>query len=201
MADSLPKIILASASPRRAELLRGIGVKFEIRPVEVDEKPRNREPPREFALRMASEKAEGGRKAGDELVIGCDTVVVVDENILGKPGDAGEARAMLRMLSGRSHKVITAVAVAGDRLIVDCAETTVEFGPLDEEKIAWYVDSGEPMDKAGAYGIQGLAAVFVRRIDGPYDNVVGLPVNLLARLLQSIGYMMVDLIRHDRDKV
>ncbi len=193
MADSFPKIILASASPRRAELLRGIGVKFEIRPVEVDEIPRDGEPPREFALRMASEKAEKGRKAGNELVIGCDTVVVVDETILGKPGNVEEARAMLRMLSGRSHKVITAVAVAGDRQIVDCAETTVEFDPLDEEKIAWYVDSGEPMDKAGAYGIQGLAAVFVRRVDGPYDNVVGLPVNLLARMLKDFSYNITEI--------
>ncbi|HUX08641.1 MAG TPA: Maf family protein, partial [Acidobacteriota bacterium] len=152
MAPKLPKIILASASPRRAELLSRIGVKFTVRPVSVDEIPLDGEEPRDFALRMAKEKAERGRKGEDELVIGCDTVVVVDGTILGKPRDAGEARTMLKLLSGRSHSVITAVALAGERNTADFAETVVEFDPMDEGMIDWYVRTGEPMDKAGAYG-------------------------------------------------
>jgi len=193
MAPKLPKIILASASPRRAELLSRIGVKFTVRPVSVDEIPLDGEEPRDFALRMAKEKAERGRKGEDELVIGCDTVVVVDGTILGKPRDAGEARTMLKLLSGRSHSVITAVALAGERNTADFAETVVEFDPMDEGMIDWYVRTGEPMDKAGAYGIQGLAALFVRRIEGPYDNIVGLPVNLLAHLLAELGCNIIEL--------
>lgn len=193
MAPKLPKIILASASPRRAELLSRIGVKFTVRPVSVDEIPLDGEEPRDFALRMAKEKAERGRKGEDELVIGCDTVVVVDGTILGKPRDAGEARTMLKLLSGRSHSVITAVALAGERNTADFAKTVVEFDPMDEGMIDWYVRTGEPMDKAGAYGIQGLAALFVRRIEGPYDNIVGLPVNLLAHLLAELGCNIIEL--------
>ncbi|HUX06075.1 MAG TPA: Maf family protein [Acidobacteriota bacterium] len=193
MAENPLKIVLASASPRRAELLSRIGVKFTVRPVAVDEIPLIGEEPRDFALRMAMEKAERGRKGEDELVIGCDTVVVVDGTILGKPRDAGEARTMLKLLSGRSHSVITAVALAGERNTADFAETVVEFDPMDEGMIDWYVRTGEPMDKAGAYGIQGLAALFVRRIEGPYDNIVGLPVNLLAHLLAELGCNIIEL--------
>ena len=193
MAENPLKIVLASASPRRAELLSRIGVKFTVRPVSVDEIPLDGEEPRDFALRMAKEKAERGRKGEDELVIGCDTVVVVDGTILGKPRDAGEARTMLKLLSGRSHSVITAVALAGERNTADFAETVVEFDPMDEGMIDWYVRTGEPMDKAGAYGIQGLAALFVRRIEGPYDNIVGLPVNLLAHLLAELGCNIIEL--------
>jgi septum formation protein len=182
------KIILASASPRRAELLRKIGLRFEVRPVNIPEVPTDGEKPVDFALRMAKEKALKGRRGDNELAIGCDTVVVVGGAILGKPGNAAEAREMIKQLSGREHYVITAVAVAGERLLVDFAQTIVEFEPLDDRTIDRYIATGEPMDKAGAYGIQGKAAAFVRRVDGPYDNVVGLPVDLLTCLLAELGY-------------
>jgi septum formation protein len=194
MREKAPKIILASASPRRAELLRNLGLRFEVRPVAVSEVPSEGEKPADFALRMASEKALKGRRSDDELAVGCDTVVVVGEEILGKPEDAAQARSMLGLLGGRVHTVITAVAVAGERLVSSFAETAVEFEPLDERTIEWYIATGEPMDKAGAYGIQGKAAVFVRRIDGPYDNVVGLPVNLLGRLLAEFGFTLIEFV-------
>ncbi len=194
------RLVLASASPRRAELLTGLGVRFTARPVDVDESPRPGEAPAAAARRLAEEKAlaAAARTPGDDartvgapgndatLIVGADTLVVVDGDALGKPLDAEHARRMLRLLSGRTHEVVTGVAVVrgADRSVRSGVETTrVRFRVLDADDIAALVDSGEAMDKAGAYGIQGLAALAVDGIEGDYSNVVGLPLGLLHRLL------------------
>jgi septum formation protein len=190
-------LILASASPRRAKLLRAAGLEFEVLAVDVDETPLPGEPPEAHVRRLAEEKARAAFEGRpDAVVLGADTVVVVDDRILGKPRDAEDAAAMLRNLSGRSHEVLTGVAVlapaglnaglkAGGhrRLAVDVESTRVWFSPLTNDEIAWYVGTGEPMDKAGGYAIQGLASRFIDRIDGSYSNVVGLPVALVYRLI------------------
>jgi septum formation protein len=178
-------MVLASASPRRAELLKAAGVRFEARASEVDETPRPGEAAAAYVERLALEKArtvaalEPGR-----LVLGADTTVVVDGRMLGKPLDAAEAEAMLGALSGRAHEVLTGVALVGPQGdAAGVARTTVWFRFMTSEDIRGYVESGEAMDKAGAYGIQGRAAAFVERIVGSYTNVVGLPVALVCRLL------------------
>jgi septum formation protein len=196
------RLILASASPRRAELLRAAGFAFEIVTTDVDERVRDGEAPAEYVRRLAREKAAhvvsafrrtfvGPAKAGhysdDAIVIGADTAVVVDGAILGKPIDDADAAEMLRRLSGRTHEVLTGVSVRRGERELSCVETTrVEFAPLSHGDIAWYVSSGEGRDKAGAYAIQGLAARFISRIDGSYSNVVGLPIAALAELLGAI---------------
>jgi len=182
-------LVLASASPRRRELLSGLGVPFEVRPADVPEVRRPGEEPARFAARLAREKATAVARPG-EWVLGADTIVVVDEEILGKPADAADARRMLALLSGRAHHVLTAVALIGPggelagELVGD---TVVEFRDLTGEEIADYVAGGEPMDKAGAYAIQGGAGRFVRRTEGSYSNVVGLPVEEVAELLARCG--------------
>lgn len=183
------RLILASGSPRRADLLTAAGFSFDVVPVEIDESVLPGERPIEYAARVALAKArEGARRNPGTPVLGADTIVVVDEQILGKPGDDEDAAAMLKMLSGRAHDVLTGVALAMDgREAVEVAQTTVEFLQLSERDISWYVQSGEPRDKAGAYGVQGLASRFVERIDGSYSNVVGLPVTTVCRLLKSFG--------------
>ncbi len=178
-------LVLASGSPRRAELLAAAGIEFVVRVSQIDETPRDGEVPLGYALRMAAEKASAAPSA-DEIVLAADTIVVVDGEIMGKPRDAADAVRMLRALSGRGHEVITGVCLRGrGRTVLDSASTRVWFATMSEAEIAWYVESGEPMDKAGAYGIQGLASRFVERIDGPYSNVVGLPVALVYRLLRE----------------
>lgn len=182
MAQRVPELILASQSPRRKELLKHAGFKFTVRSVPVAEARHPGEPPVEYAKRLAREKAHAAWERLGEIVLGADTIVVVGDYVLEKPTDAADARAMLEMLSGRDHVVITGICLrhaAG--AIVDHAETTVRFLPLSKAEIAAYVASGEPMDKAGGYAIQGLASKFVERIDGCYFNVVGLPVSLLYR--------------------
>ncbi len=181
-------LILASASPRRAELLTAAGFRFSVRTVEVDERPLDGESPAGYVTRLARNKASAATYANaDEVVLAADTTVVVDEVILGKPADEVDAARMLRLLSGREHQVLTGVAArVGDREISACESTTVGFSALDEEEIAWYVASGEPRDKAGAYAVQGLASRFVTRIDGSYSNVVGLPVACVYRLLADL---------------
>jgi septum formation protein len=178
-------IILASASPRRAELLTAAGIRFDVQPAHVDESVHDGESAQSYVKRVAAAKARAVFDSHPQrLVLAADTSVVVDGVVLGKPHDAAEARQMLRTLSGRLHEVMTAVVLASARgLDVALATTTVEFAPLSDDEIAWYVDSGEPMDKAGAYGIQGLASRFVTRIDGSYSNVVGLPVALVYEML------------------
>ncbi|MGE0362180.1 MAG: nucleoside triphosphate pyrophosphatase, partial [Vicinamibacterales bacterium] len=179
-------LVLASASPRRAELLRLAGFVFTVAHAAVDETPRPREPPAAYVRRLAEEKAAAvAAHHPGAVVLGADTTVVADGDIMGKPADDGEAAAMLRRLQGRAHDVLTGVAVVapGGRNSA-VAETRVWMATLSEAEIAAYVASGEPADKAGAYGIQGRAARFITRIDGSYPNVVGLPVAVVHDLLR-----------------
>lgn len=181
-------IILASTSPRRAELLTAAGIPFVTQPVDVDETARPGEAPAECAQRLAQAKAGAVARPAGSVVLAADTLVVVDGDALGKPRDAADAAAMLRRLSGRTHEVVTGVAIAHDGgTIVDLVSTQVTFETLTHGEIAWYVATGEPLDKAGAYGIQGGASRFVTRIDGSYTNVVGLPVELVYRRLQALA--------------
>jgi septum formation protein len=180
-------IILASSSPRRRELLGLLGLRPEIVPANIDETWRNGEAPAAHAERLAREKAAAAARDG-AAVVGADTIVVIGGEILGKPGDAGEARAMLRRLAGRNHEVFTAVAVAYRGAVVSGTNrTAVRFRPLDEATIAAYVATGEPLDKAGAYGIQGYGAVLVERIEGDYFTVMGLGLGLFVDLLGRLG--------------
>jgi septum formation protein len=184
----LHPIILASASPRRADLLRAAGIAFEVLPAHVDESLLDGETPLGYVQRVAADKARAVyRSRPGSIVLAADTTVVVDSLVLGKPGDDAEARGMLRMLSGRAHDVITGVALATAAGVdVSTATTMVEFASLSEDEITWYIASGEPLDKAGAYGIQGLASRFVTRIQGSYSNVVGLPVALVYEMLRRL---------------
>ena len=180
-------IILASSSPRRRELLSLIGLQFEVLPSDVDETLLPDEIPWAYAERLARAKAQKSAMTGT-VSIGSDTIVVVDGDVLGKPKDEEEAFAMLRRLSGRSHKVMTAVAVAFDGEITsDVVEVGVTFRTLRDDEIVDYIRTGEPMDKAGAYGIQGYGATIVDGVDGDYFAVMGLPVNRMIRLLESVG--------------
>jgi septum formation protein len=182
------RIVLASASPRRAELLSAAGVAFDVDPADVDESIRDGESPPAYVQRVAADKARAVHiRRPNDIVVAADTTVVVDGQILGKPADGDDARRMLRLLSGRAHQVMTGVAVAaGVRLDARIDVTTVGFSVLGEDEIDWYVASGEPLDKAGAYGIQGLASRFVTRIEGSYSNVVGLPVALVYEMLKAL---------------
>ena len=183
-ASDRSPLILASASPRRAELLLAAGIPFTTRPVDVDEQPRDGEAPRDYVLRVATDKARACPGSGDAVVLAADTAVIAAAEILGKPLDTADAARMLRLLSGRAHLVLTGVVLRRRELVVAAVESTaVTFIPLTEEDIAWYVDTGESSDKAGAYAVQGLASRFVARIDGSYTNVVGLPVTTVWRLL------------------
>jgi len=192
-------LVLASASPRRRELLAQAGYTFEVRPADLPEDPRPGEEPVAYVVRLAREKAEAiyralaGQESGAKLidgrglaVLGADTTVVVDGEILGKPQNAADAARMLRMLSGRTHRVITGVALATAEGTEVAAEVTaVRFVGLADEEIAAYVATGEPMDKAGAYAIQGRAARWIPRIEGCYFNVVGLPLALVTAMLEG----------------
>ena len=193
------RLILASASPRRAELLRAARIEFDVIRADVDESVLPGESPEEHVRRLAEAKARAVlARSGDRPVLGADTVVVVDGEILGKPSDNVEARRMLRLLSGRQHVVMTGVcllrpdgpAEAGHYVPVAVAATMVEFAPLSDVEIDWYAASGEPADKAGAYGVQGLASRFVTRIDGSYSNVVGLPVAVVYLLCKAAGLLI-----------
>lgn len=186
-------IVLASASPRRRELLASLGLAFDIQPAEGPENTPETGDAGEAVRRIALGKARAvAALRPEDMVIGADTVVELDGRILGKPADEAEACAMLRSLSGRTHRVYTGVAViAGGRERTEAAVTHVRFRTLSEREIAAYVAGGEPMDKAGAYAAQGKAALFVEGIDGDYFNVVGLPLCTLGRMLDQFG---VDLI-------
>jgi septum formation protein len=188
----LATLILASQSPRREALLRQVGLDFEIVPSDLEELPLEGEPPAAAAEALALEKAQQVASQRTEgLVIGADTVVVVDGQILGKPRDPEDAKAMLRLLSGREHQVITGIAVvdaATGRARSDGVATSVMFAPLSDEIIARYVATGEPLDKAGAYAIQGFGALLIEGLRGCYYNVVGLPIRRLAELLGEFGY-------------
>ena len=185
------RIVLASASPRRAELLRAAGIAFDVMPADVDETPRSGETPEPYVRRIAEAKVrEVAARAHGRGVVAADTTVVIDKEMLGKPRDDEDARRMLRLLSGRSHEVLTAVSVVGgpqgSAPQVRTERTEVTFAPLGESEIDWYVATGEPRDKAGAYAIQGYASRFVTRIDGSYSNVVGLPIALVYQMLKGL---------------
>jgi septum formation protein len=198
-------LVLASASPRRRELLTQAGFTFEVHPAHIPEDPHPNEDPIAYVVRLAREKAEAVfRQLANQLgapglasetweskkslvVLGADTTVTLDGQILGKPQDTADAARMLRLLSGRTHRVITGVAVVtAERTEVAAEVTAVKFLTLSEEEIAAYIATGEPMDKAGAYAIQGRAARWIPRIEGDYFNVVGLPLALVSTLLESI---------------
>jgi len=208
-------LVLASASPRRLELLRNAGIDFTVQRTDILEIPQPGEVPRAFAERLAREKAlDVFRVRPSDHILGADTIVVVDSHILGKPRDAADAARMLRLLSNRSHYVTTGVCLVRpgndvshkypeaalkptpdnrvaktnfDQLTVDCETTLVTMGPIDDDEISAYVATGEPMDKAGAYAIQGIASRWISRIEGDYFNVVGLPVSLICRMLKEDG--------------
>lgn len=185
-------LVLASASPRRAELLKTAGLAFTVRPTDVDETPRPGEEPRALAERLARAKVGAlGGLPSPGLAIGADTVVAVDDLLLGKPRDDAEARVMLARLSGRTHEVTTAVAVRAvpeETIACACVASRVRFATLSEAEVDWYVASGEGLDKAGAYALQGLGSLFVEAIDGSYTNVIGLPMERLYRLLRPHGF-------------
>lgn len=180
-------VILASSSPRRRELLALIGLMHEVLPADVDETLLPGEIPWAYAERLARAKAQKSALPGT-VAIGSDTIVVVDGDVLGKPKDESEAAAMLRRLSGRSHTVMTAIAVAFDGAITsDVVQVGVTFRTLRDDEIDEYIQTGEPMDKAGAYGIQGFGATIVEAVDGDFFAVMGLPLNRLIRLLETSG--------------
>jgi septum formation protein len=199
------RLILASASPRRLELLRSVGLDPEVRPIALDEAPLPGESPEAMVLRLARAKAAQAAEAvasrakdamtpaAAAVVLAADTTVAVEGRVLGKPADAAEAARMLRLLSGRAHAVVTGMALVlvdpldGMRAAEEVCETRVVFAPLTDDQIASYVATGEPMDKAGAYGIQGGAGRFVVRVEGSYSNVVGLPLERLEPLLARLG--------------
>jgi septum formation protein len=191
-------LVLASASPRRQELLRNASIPFEVQPTNIPEVPQPGEAPRAFAERMAREKALAVfRLLPNDFVLGADTIVIVDAEILGKPRDRADAVRMLRLLSGRKHQVTTGVCLLGLRPRdengkigfedVKSETTLVTMDPLGEDDIHGYVSTGEPMDKAGAYAIQGRASRWISRIEGDYFNVVGLPVSLVYKMLREHG--------------
>jgi septum formation protein len=180
-------LVLASRSPRRREILANAGIEFVVRPAEVNEQPLAGESPEDHVRRLAREKAERVAARPEEVVLGADTVVVIDGETLGKPLDAADAARMLRALSGREHRVLTAICLRNaSRTVVDVESTRVRFTPLSEDEIAEYVASGEAMDKAGAYAIQGRASRFIDRVEGCYFNVVGLPIALVYRRLKEL---------------
>ena len=188
---SRSRLILASASPRRQEILSSAGIDFEIVPTEVDESVAGRESPKKHVLRLARMKAmEGIRVKDGEWVLAADTVVVIDRKILGKPRDRGDAAKMLRFLSGRDHRVITGYCIlrgSSRKSREGAVVTRVRFKALSPKEIRWYLDTGEPFDKAGAYAIQGKAAFMIKEIHGSYTNVVGLPLTEVVEALADLG--------------
>jgi septum formation protein len=196
-----PTLVLASASPRRAELLARLGLDPVVRPAGLDESVHPDEPPADLVARLAAAKAAASAAAGepgdDEVVLAADTEVVIDGRVLGKPRDRDDAHAMLRALSGRSHEVITGIAVQrGDTSRIAQVTTAVTFRDLSDAEIAWYLATGEPDDKAGAYGLQGAGAVLVERLAGSDTNVIGLPLAETVVLLRQVGF---EALRHGPD--
>ncbi len=198
-------LVLASGSPRRRELLAGLGLRFAVRPPRVDETPRPGEVPEALVLRLARDKAggdgqpeapgDGQPEAPGEVILAADTVVVLQGELLGKPRDAADAARMLRRIAGREHEVFTGVAVRDSRVgrvAAGVERTRVRIAALTEPQISWYVATGEPLDKAGAYAVQGLGALLVETVDGNYTNVVGLPLPLVARLCAELGHDLLD---------
>ena len=188
------RVILASASPRRSDLLDQIGLDFVVAPSDIDESVRPGESAVDYVRRLAVEKAVAADADPDDVVIAADTTVDVDGAILGKPDDAADAPRMLKMLSGRAHRVHTGVAVRfGDDVASDVGTTFVKLQPITDSLMEWYIGTGEPMGKAGAYAIQGEAAVLVDGVQGSITNVIGLPLAVLDRLMTSLGLSLADL--------
>jgi septum formation protein len=186
------RLVLGSASPRRRELLAQLGVEFAVASPDIDETPLPSESPVDYVRRLAIEKSRAVSAASDELVITADTTVDLGGEILGKPADAADAAAMLRRLSARTHRVHTGVALRlGDRTIDDVVTSLVTFTALTAASIEWYVGTGEPLDKAGAYAVQGAGGVFVQRVQGSVSNVVGLPLHAVARMAAELGAPLV----------
>lgn len=187
-----PVLILASSSPRRQELLREAGIAFEVHPAHINEDQHQGELPLDYSCRLAHEKAEVvAQRFPQRSILGADTIVIVDQEVLGKPRDPADAARMLRRLSGRSHNVTTAVCVispSGKTETQSCT-TQVFFRQITENEIQQYVSGGEPMDKAGAYAIQGGASRWTDRIEGEYSNVVGLPLSLVTEMLRKNGLL------------
>ncbi len=187
-----PSIVLASASPRRRELLEQLGLEFVVAAPDIDETPLAGEQPVAYVRRLAIAKAVAVVAPVDALVIAADTTVDLGGDILGKPVDGADAAAMLRRLSARTHRVHTGVALRlGDRVVDDVITSLVTFTPLTESSIEWYVTTGEPLDKAGAYAVQGAGGVFVQRVRGSLSNVIGLPLHTVARLAAELGVALV----------
>ncbi len=188
----MSRIYLASTSPRRVELLRSLGLEFSVLPVEVPESYATDESPRRYVQRMARQKAmQGAEGLTEGLVIAADTVVVIDDTVLGKPQTRDDAARMLGLLQGRVHRVISGVALycaQTRRCLTDAEETEVKFAAMTDQEVQWYISTGEPLDKAGAYGVQGKGAVFIEWVRGSYSNVVGLPLRLLYLLAQQLDY-------------
>lgn len=190
------KIVLASASPRRAEILRNAGLPFEILPGSIDETPLPAEPAHKYVLRLAREKSSAaartlGETSEQALIVAADTTVAIGKEILGKPTSPEDARRMLRLLAGHTHEVLTGLSVTttpGAAEISRVETTRVTFLPLTDEDISYYISTGEPFDKAGAYGIQGIGGRYVERIEGCYFNVMGLPLSWLWRALRELGW-------------
>jgi len=182
------RLILASESPRRAELLKAAGFEIEVIRGRINEDRHEGEPAEDYILRVAAAKADAvARERRDLPIVAADTVVVFDGHIMGKPKDDAEATAMLRILAGRTHEVLTGVVVRfGDKRRSHIERTRVRMAPMSPAEIAWYVSTGEPRDKAGAYAVQGLASRFIESIEGSYSNVVGLPVAVVYRLLLEL---------------
>jgi septum formation protein len=181
-------IVLASASPRRADLLQAIGLQFTVAPSDVDETALDGEAPRPMAERLARAKVSAvPALTSPSLAIAADTVVVVDGTLFGKPRDDADAGRMLRMLSGRTHQVITAIALRArpeEEVACESVTSRVTFAPLSEDEIAWYIATGEGADKAGAYALQGIGALFVTSVEGSYTNVIGLPLDRIYPYLR-----------------
>lgn len=189
-SEPLPRLVLASGSPRRRELLSLLGLDFEIRPADIDETPAPGEGAEAYVLRLAREKANVEAGQG-ELVLAADTVVVLDGHLLGKPDGPREAAAMLARLSGREHWVATGVAlseVSSGRRVETVELSRVTMTAMSRMEIEWYVATGEPLDRAGSYAIQGKGALFVEQVSGNYSNVVGLPLPATSRLFAALGY-------------
>jgi len=184
----LPKLVLASGSPRRAEILNSVGWEFVKVVPDIDESEREGEPPEDYVQRLAKAKAETiAGSYPDSIVLAADTTVVVDERIVGKPVDLEDARRMLRMLSGNWHELLTGIAVSRDGSVdVGMQRTRVKFASMSETEINFLAENGDPLDKAGAYAVQAQAALFIEGIEGDYWNVVGLPVSLVYEMLREV---------------
>jgi|SRR6185503_3754533 len=192
-APGARRLVLASASPRRADLLAQLGLRFEVRPAGVDEAPRPEEAPPDLALRLARDKALAVDPApGPSVVVAADTLVVLDGEVLGKPADTMEAARFVSRLAGRTHEVMTGFAVRAhpeETIETDLAVSRVTFAPMTLEESDWYARSGEGLDKAGAYALQGIGAIFVRSVEGSYTNVIGLPMERLYPHLRRFGLL------------